>query len=54
MTFTIQEGVAANWRRVVDTGMDNPDDIAEPGNEQVLQNLQYRVKARSVVVLIRA
>lgn len=54
LTFTIQEGVAANWRRVVDTGMDNPDDIAEPGNEQVLQNLHYRVKARSVVVLIRA
>ena len=53
LPFTIQEGRADEWQRVVDTSRESPDDIVEPGNEQSLQSLNYSVKARSVVVLIR-
>ena len=51
--FTIQEGAAQDWRRVADTGLDCPLDIAEPGTEQIQTGLQYSVPARSIVVLLR-
>jgi glycogen operon protein len=51
--FQIQEGTAAEWRRVIDTSLDSPFDFLEPGNENPLQSLQYRVAARSVVTLLR-
>ena len=51
--FIIQEGRASDWLRVVDTSFLPPDHFAEPGLEIRLQNLDYRVKARSIVVLIR-
>jgi isoamylase len=53
LTFTIQEGTAAMWRRVVDTSLASPNDIMHPGQEPRLRSLRYPVKARSVVVLIR-
>jgi glycogen operon protein len=54
LIFLIQEGEASAWRRVVDTSLPSPDDIAEPGCEPALSGLQYRVGPRSVVVLYRA
>ena len=54
LTFTVQEGKAREWRRVVDTSLPSPQDIAEPGQETPLTRLDYPVKARSVVVLRRA
>ena len=53
LVFTIQEGMPDEWYRVADTDLESPDDIVEPGNEEALQSLQYKVKARSVVILIR-
>lgn len=53
LTFTIQEGDAASWRRVVDTSLPSPHDIDEAGNETVLNSLDYTVGPRSVVVLYR-
>jgi glycogen operon protein len=53
LTFTIQEGQPGDWLRVVDTGLASPDDFREPGNEVVLSSLEYRVRARSVVILRR-
>jgi isoamylase len=50
--FTIQE--AGAWRRVVDTSMPSPDDIAEPGAEVPLSELRYTVGPRSVVVLLQS
>jgi len=47
--------VAAGWRwlRVVDTSLESPDDIAEPGAEKALPNpRQYCVGPRSTVVLV--
>jgi len=53
LDFTIQEGNTTEWNRVVDTSLQSPDDITEPGGEQQIENATYAVKARSVVVLIR-
>ena len=52
--FTVAEGHASEWRRVVDTARPSPDDIVEQGNEPTLATTSYLVGARSVVVLRRA
>ena len=33
LDFEIQESPAGGWRRAIDTGLDSPLDIAEPGEE---------------------
>ena len=54
LIFTIQEGQTHEWKRVMDTSMDSPADIAESAQESPLSALSYRVKARSVVLLVRS
>ena len=49
--FAIQENYG--WRRVIDTSLPGPQDILDPGHEEPIGDLQYRVKARSIVVLIK-
>jgi glycogen operon protein len=51
--FIVQEGSARHWRRVVDTSLESPDDILEPGKEMSLASLSYPVRGHSVVVLVR-
>jgi len=51
--FTVQEGTAGDWRRLLDTNLASPQDIALPGQETDLTDLNYRVGARSIVVLTR-
>jgi glycogen operon protein len=53
LTFQIQEGTTNEWRRVVDTSLDSPFDILEPGDESPLHSLQYQVPGRTVVTLVR-
>ncbi len=53
LTFTVQEGEARQWRRVIDTSLASPEDFCEPGEEVRLTSQAYVVKARSIVVLIR-
>jgi glycogen operon protein len=53
LDFTVQDGAPGEWRRVVDTGRDSPDDIREPGGEVPLTSARYPAAPRSVVVLIR-
>ncbi|HMQ34434.1 MAG TPA: isoamylase [Chloroflexaceae bacterium] len=53
LSFTVQEGAAGEWLRVVDTGRPSPDDILEPGHEQPVPSLTFRAGPRSVVVLYR-
>lgn len=36
---------------MIDTSLCSPEDFREPGQEQAIQSLDYRVKARSIVVL---
>src|SRR5262249_24661887 len=51
LDFEIQESPAGLWRRAIDTALDSPLDIVDPGEEQPIASLRYRVAPRSVVVL---
>jgi isoamylase len=51
LEFHIQEGVAGEWKRIVDTSLHSPEDFLEQGVP--LQNKAYTVAPRSVVVLLR-
>lgn len=51
--FRLQEGTAAQWRRVIDTSLDSPLDIVDAGAEAPLQSLDYVLAARSVAVFIK-
>jgi isoamylase len=53
LNFRIQEGHSSDWACVADTAMPSPFDFLEPGDEKPLSSLNYEVKARSVVVLLR-
>jgi len=52
LDFEIQESPAGGWRLAIDTGLESPLDIAEPGEEPAASSLRYRVLPRSVVVLL--
>lgn len=51
--FAVQDGAPAEWRRVVDTRAESPDDIREPGQEVPQTSPRYTVGPRAVVVLLR-
>jgi glycogen operon protein len=53
LAFTIQEGSANKWCRVIDTSLASPDDIMIAGKGYPISSPQYAVKARSIVVLER-
>jgi isoamylase len=53
LLFSICDGQAGDWYRVVDTGLASPEDILEPHRQAPLAALQYLVTARSIVVLRR-
>jgi len=53
VVFTVQEGREGDWRRVVDTSLSSPDDMAEPGRGEPVSSLDMPVRARSIVVLER-
>lgn len=52
VTFSIQETAASGWKRIVDTSLDSPEDIAECGTGPRVESASYVVNARSVVVLM--
>jgi glycogen operon protein len=52
LDFEIQESPTGGWRRAIDTGLESPHDIADPGEEHPVASLRYRVQPRSVVVLL--
>jgi isoamylase len=53
LSFQIQEGGVKDWMRVADTSMPSPFDLLEIGKEKPLRSLNYGVKARSIVVLLK-
>ena len=53
LEFTVPDGSTGEWRRVVDTGLDSPDDIVEDPGGVRFAAPAYRVEPRSVVVLVR-
>ena len=54
LDFQIQEGGVNDWTRVADTSMPSPLDVLEIGKEKPLRSLNYDVRARSVVVLLKS
>jgi len=52
LPFTIQEGPAAHWARVIDTSREAPQDLCEPGREIPIESPRYPVEPRSIVVLL--
>jgi glycogen operon protein len=52
LDFEIQESPPGGWLRAIDTALDSPLDIADPGDEAAVSSLRYRVLPRSVVVLV--
>jgi isoamylase len=55
LDFSIQaDQQGGEWLRVVDTSLDSPADISEPGSETRLQGSTYGLGPRSVVVLRRS
>jgi isoamylase len=53
LNFQIQEGAMSDWMRVADTSMPSPFDLLESGKEEAVGSLNYKVKARSIVVLLK-
>lgn len=53
VNFAVNEGSPQTWHLAVDTSLESPDDIVEPGCEPPRADVDYLVKARSVVVLLR-
>jgi isoamylase len=51
LEFEIQEGMAHEWRKIVDTALASPDDFSELGSP--LGQSKYVVAPRSIVVLLR-
>ena len=51
LQFRIQEGMAREWTRVVDTALPSPEDFSDRGDP--LGVMSYTVAPRSVVVLLR-
>jgi glycogen operon protein len=54
LTFTIQEGTPIEWKRIVDTYLDSPEDFADPVTALALPSAEYIARPRSVVVLVRS
>jgi isoamylase len=51
LEFTVQEGTAQEWKRMVDTALPSPDDFSDDGIP--LEGKEYRLAPRSIVVLCR-
>ena len=54
LTFTIQEGAHREWKRIVDTDGESPEDIMEADRGPILSSGLHTVQPRSVVVLLRS
>ncbi len=54
LTFTIQEGIAAEWKRIVDTSSESPEDFVDPVTASALPSAEYIAHPRSVVVFVRS
>jgi len=53
LDFVLQEGNPGEWKRIIDTNLESPDDIVDFGTALALNSPTYRVEGRSIVVLQR-
>lgn len=52
LTFRVQQGEAKDWRRVIDTGLAEPDDFLDGAGETLL-SLNYNLGPRAIAVFVR-
>jgi len=52
LEFELPKITDRGWHRAIDTALDSPDDIREPGKEQASADTAYWAQGRSVVVMI--
>jgi isoamylase len=52
LTFELPESPSGKWQRVVDTSLNEQQDIHVPGEKKHFVNKDYLVNARSIVILI--
>lgn len=50
--FEVPQVHGMDWLRAVDTSLDSPEDILEPGSEVACNSSTYLVQGRSVVVMV--
>ena len=53
LAFRVEEGSAADWRRVIDTSRPSPEDICQPGDEAPLRSVAYGLESHAVAVFLR-
>ncbi len=53
LPMLVQRGRASDWRRVLDTSLPSPDDIASEDQAPPIHDSAYLVRSRSIVVLVR-
>ena len=53
LVFTIFDGLYKPWYRIIDTSQNCPNDIYEPGREQLVSSSHYTLGPRSIVVLVQ-
>ena len=54
LTFNFQGERPDQWKRVIDTSLNSPEDILEAGQEKLLGATVYTVQARSIAVFVRS
>ncbi len=54
LDFTIGEGGVGEWKRIIDTSADSPNDIFELANAPIVNSQQITSPARTVIVLQRS
>jgi isoamylase len=54
LSFRIQVGTTNQWKRVIDTSLETPNDILPEAATEGINDLTYSVAARSLVVLVRS
>jgi glycogen operon protein len=52
LEFELPTITGRGWHRAIDTALDSPDDILEPGKECPTADVAYLAQGRSVVVMI--
>jgi isoamylase len=52
LSFQLPPVAGRAWWRAVDTALEPPLDIADPGSEQLIEGASYLATGRSIVVLV--
>ncbi|MBR9803851.1 MAG: glycogen debranching protein [Rubinisphaera brasiliensis] len=52
-SFEICDGAETQWKRILDTALDSPDDIHGVSGYETLNQTSYHLEANSIVVLVR-